>query len=276
MGTIMHIINITDKEFWQIVDLLKSSYGINLTQKKTLVVGRLQNYLRSNQFNSFSEYYDHVVNDKTGEEVTQLLNRLTTNYTYFLRESEHFDYFKSTVLPYIASIDNRKDMRIWSAACSSGEEPYSIAMFIDEFLGPDRSGWDAKILATDISERVLSLAAEGIYLTESLEPLKPAWRSLYFNRLDGEYSQVVDRLRSEVIFRKFNLMERYMPFKKKFHIIWCRNVMIYFDLKTKNELVERFYDITEPGGFLFIGHSESVNRGDTRYKYVMPAIYRKD
>jgi len=113
-------------------------------------------------------------------------------------------------------------------------------------------------------------------MTESLEALKPEWRSAYFEKVDGENSRVIDRLRGEIIFRKFNLMERALPFKKKFHNIWCRNVMIYFDAQTKNELVDRFYNATEQGGYLFIGHSESISRGDTRYSFVRPAIYRKD
>ncbi|MCL2058931.1 MAG: protein-glutamate O-methyltransferase CheR [Oscillospiraceae bacterium] len=272
----MDTLQITDKEFWQIVNLLKGSYGINLSQKKNLIVGRLQNYLQRSQYDSFSEFYEHVVNDKTGEAITFLINKLTTNYTYFLRETEHYDFFTSTVLPYITSTDKNKDMRIWSAGCSSGEEAYTIAMYVDDYFGQNKRGWDTKILATDISERVLSLAASGVYMTESLEPLKTAWRASYFNTINNESSQVVERLRREIIFRRFNLMERNLPFKKKFHNIWCRNVMIYFDIKTKNELVERFYDATEPGGYLFVGHSESISRTETRYKYVKPAIYRKE
>ena len=272
----MDALNITDKEFWQIVNLLKNSYGINLSQKKNLIVGRMQNYLQRSEFSSFSEFYDHVINDKTGDAITFLINKLTTNYTYFLREVEHYEFFKSTVLPYITSTDKNKDMRVWSAGCSSGEEAYTIAMYIDEYFGYKKKGWDTNILATDISERVLSLAAGGVYMTENLEPLKQSWRASYFNQIDEERSQVTERLRNEIVFRKFNLMERHLPFKKKFHNIWCRNVMIYFDAKTKKELVERFYDATEPGGYLFIGHSESIARGETRYRYLQPAIYRKE
>jgi len=272
----MHIVNITEQEFWQIVNLLKDSYGINLSQKKNLIVGRLQNHLGKNGYTSFSDFYEDVMNDKSGELITLLINTLTTNYTYFLREVEHYDYFTSTVLPYITSTEKNKDMRIWSAGCSSGEEAYTIAMYVDDYFKRNKGGWDTKILATDISQRVLSLAAEGIYLNEGLEPLKPAWRAQYFTMVDGARSQVIEQLRRDVIFRKFNLMEKFFPFKKKFHIIWCRNVMIYFDLKTKTELVERFYDATEQGGYLFIGHSESIARGDTRYRYVMPAIYKKE
>ncbi|MDR1440342.1 MAG: protein-glutamate O-methyltransferase CheR [Clostridiales bacterium] len=272
----MNDISITEKEFWQIVDLLKNKYGINLSQKKNLIVGRLQNHLRRSNFESFSEFFDYVISDRTGEAITLLINKLTTNYTFFLREMEHFDYFKQTVLPHIVATEKGKDMRIWSAGCSSGEEPYSIAMYVADYFGSNKNGWDSKILATDISERVLSLAADGKYLSESLEGLPAMWRANYFTKADGEYEQVVERLRREVIFRKFNLMESLFPFRKKFHIIWCRNVMIYFDAQTKKALIDKFYDQTETGGYLFIGHSESIARSDTKYKYIMPAIYRKE
>ena len=273
----MDIINeITEDEFNKIVNLLKGQYGINLSQKKNLIVGRLRNHLQRSNFNTFTEFYDYVASDKSGEAATLLINKLTTNYTYFLREIEHFDFFKSTVVPAIVNTEKSRDMRIWSAGCSSGEEPYSIAMYLDDFFRGDKRGWDTKILATDISERVLNQAAEGVYLTESLEPLSQAWRKNYFRRYDEDHSQVVERLRREIIFRKFNLMNLVLPFKKKFHMIWCRNVMIYFEVKTKHELIERFYDATESGGYLFIGHSESIIRANTRYKYVKPAIYRKE
>jgi len=272
----MQTIDITEKEFWQIVNLLKDSYGINLSQKKTLVVGRLQNCIQRSDFKSFTEFYEYVIGDRTGDAITQLINKLTTNYTYFLRETEHYQFLTDAVLPQVVSSERGKDLRIWSAGCSSGEEAYTIAMYIDEFFGLNKNGWDTKILATDISERALSVGASGVYLTENLDSLKPAWRKSYFKKVDDDYSKVIDRLRNEIIFRKFNLMERNFPFKKKFHNIWCRNVMIYFDLKTKNELVEKFYSVTEPGGYLFIGHSESISRGDTKYRFVSPAIYRKE
>jgi chemotaxis protein methyltransferase CheR len=120
------------------------------------------------------------------------------------------------------------------------------------------------------------MASEGIYMAESLEQLPQSWRRAFFSSVGGENEQVVEWLRREVIFRKLNLMQKQFPFRKRFHIIWCRNVMIYFDAETRKQLVERFYSYTEPGGYLFIGHSESISRNDTMYKYIMPAIYRKD
>ena len=272
----MREMDITEQEFQQLVEFMHGRYGIDLAKKKKLIVGRLQNYLVRSSFNSFSEYYDYVVNDKNGDAITVLLNKLTTNHTYFLREKEHFDFFRDTVVPHILGTEKSKDMRIWSAGCSSGEEAYTIAMILDDNFGSRLEGWDTKILATDISERVLRIGTEGRYLTENLDILPDNWKNKYFNKRDGNYSQISERLRTQMIYRKFNLMETRFPFKKKFHIIWCRNVMIYFDAQTRNNLIEKFYDCVEPGGYLFIGHSESVSKGETRFQYVMPAIYRKE
>ena len=272
----MREIHITEQELHQLVEFMREHYGIDLAKKKKLIVGRLQNYLLRSKFGSFSEFYDYMIHDKSGEAVSLLLNKLTTNHTYFMREKEHFEFFRETIVPHILKTEKSRDMRIWSAGCSSGEEPYTIAMILDDCFSSGRGNWDMKILATDISERVLSIAAEGKYLSENLEVLPEAWRNKYFERSSDQYSKVIDRLRSEIIYRKFNLMEPLFPFKKKFHMIWCRNVMIYFDAPTRYNLIEKFYDCIEPGGYLFIGHSESVTKTETRFKYVLPAIYRKE
>ncbi|MCX7711907.1 MAG: protein-glutamate O-methyltransferase CheR [Clostridia bacterium] len=268
---------ITEKEFRQLVDHIKSNYGINLTHKKTLVIGRLQNYLVQNNLKSFSEYYEYVLSDKTGKAAAELLNKITTNHTFFMREPEHFNYFNKTVLPYLASAEaSKKDLRIWSAGCSSGEEPYTLAMIISDYFGPNKGTWDTHILATDISTKVLEAAVNGIYSNEEIASVPDKWKKDYFRKYDEENYVIHDKIKNEVVFRIFNLMNTDFPFRKRFHVIFCRNVMIYFDDKTKNELVHRFYDYTEPGGYLFIGHSESLNREITRYKYVMPAVYRKE
>ena len=269
-------ISITDSEFLQLVDLMKSRYGINLSQKRNLIVGRLQNHLHRSHYTSFSDFFEDVEADKTGEMVNLLLNKLTTNHTYFMREMEHFNYFRDTVIPHIMSTEKTKDMRVWSAGCSSGEEPYMIAMILADYFGVNKKGWDTKILATDISDRVLSMAADGKYMTEGLSVLPEEWRKKYFTKVDEDYEQIATSLRNEITFRKFNLMTKVFPFKKQFHIIWCRNVMIYFDVPTKIALVDRFYEYTMPGGYLFIGHSESLSRSETKYKYIAPAIYRKE
>jgi chemotaxis protein methyltransferase CheR len=192
-----------------------------------------------------------------------------------MREADHFAYFKEVVLPYFASRVTDRDLRIWCAGCSSGEEPYTLAMILDEFFGRDKLYWDTKVLATDISNKVLEEARKGIYSNKEMETLPAKWRINHTIKQDSENSVFTEKLRSEVIFRKFNLMETVFPFKKKFHVIFCRNVMIYFDEKTKNTLVNKYYDLLEVGGYLFIGHSESLNREETRFKYVQPAVYRK-
>jgi chemotaxis protein methyltransferase CheR len=172
-------------------------------------------------------------------------------------------------------VQNR-DIGIWSAGCSTGEEPYTIAMIIDEFFADDKKWWDTRILATDISGKVLEKAGLGIYSSESLSYVPVRWRNKYF-RKHGENTYIIDdRIKKEIIFRKFNLMEDIYPLRRKFHVIFCRNVMIYFDKITKDRLVEKFYNFTEPGGYLFIGHSESLNRNESGYKYIMPAVYRKE
>ena len=271
------MVTIHEQEFKRFADYVRSNFGIHFkNEKKTLVAGRLNNVLSTMNFDSLTEYMDYVAADKTGQAMSTMLDKITTNYTFFMREAEHFYYFRDKVLPFLARTVKDKDLRIWSAACSTGEEPYTLAMILDEFFGPEKSAWDTKILATDISAGVLSAARAGVYSKEKVAELPPAWRQRYFKELDAANCILNDRIRNEVIFGNLNLMDSAFPFKRKMHVIFLRNVMIYFDNDTKDKLVQRLYDITEPGGFLFIGHSEGLNREATRYKYVMPAVYRKE
>ena len=271
------MLNISDREYELLTDYILENYGIKLRNaKRSLVVGSLQNTLLQKSFNSFSEYYDYIVSDKTGEAVANLIDKITTNHTFFMREPEHFYYFRDNVLPYLAGAIKSKSLHIWSAGCSTGEEPYTLAMIIQDYFGADKALWDTKILATDISGKVLETAKKGEYRHKDIEAFPLYWRTNYFKKLGNDRSVVADEIRNEVIFRSFNLMNSSFPFKKKFHVIFCRNVMIYFDVQTKKELVDRFYDFMEPGGYLFIGHSESLNREETRFKYVIPAVYRKE
>ncbi len=269
------MINLKDSEFKELTEYIKKNYGINLSAKKHLIEGRLSNMLTEKGFTNFSEYIEYIFSDTSGVEITLLVNKLTTNHTFFMRESSHFDYFRDKILPSLENTVSNRDLRIWSAGCSSGEEPYTLAMILSDYFGPSKARWNTKILATDISVKVLEAAARGIYTEEAISNIPKYWKLKYFNKVDDENYQVSDEIKNEIIFRIFNLMDNEFPFKKKFHVIFCRNVMIYFDAKTKMELINKFYDITEPGGYLFIGHSESINKEETRYKYVMPAVYRK-
>jgi chemotaxis protein methyltransferase CheR len=269
------MINLKDSEFRELTSYMKEKYGINLTEKKLLIEGRLSNMIVEKGFNNFSDYIKFVFNDSTGEEVTTLINKLTTNHTFFMREADHFEYFRDTVLPYLEESSKTKDLRIWSAGCSSGEEPYTLAMIISDYFGSYKNMWNTQILATDISQKVLDTAEKGIYSEEAVSTIPKYWALRYFRKTQEKNYQIDQKIRDEVIYRNFNLMTEVFPFKKKFHVIFCRNVMIYFEPKTKMELINKFYDMMLPGGYLFIGHSESVNKDETKYRYIKPAVYRK-
>ncbi|NOQ51563.1 MAG: chemotaxis protein CheR [Desulfuromonadaceae bacterium] len=273
------MMSISDNEFGQLRDLIQKRFGINLTdQKRSLLVGRLQKMMRRLNLGTFSQYYQYLTDDKTEAALGELVDLISTNHTYFNREKDHFDYFYETALPRIATIlqrENRKDLRIWCAGCSTGEEPYTLLMLMMEYFGNDYSSWDAGILATDISDRALTTARRGTYSTDRVMQLPENLRRKYFTPAgDGEMA-VIDKVKREVTFRRFNLMNTGFPFKKPFQMIFCRNVMIYFDQPTRDALVGRYHQFTEPEGYLFIGHSETLGRSQTRYKYLKPALYQK-
>ncbi len=270
------MLTLKDNDFRQLVTYIQKNYGINLSRKKNLIEGRLSNLLIEKGFTDFSEYVKCVFEDTTKAEVTNLINKITTNHTFFMREVAHFEYFKNKVLPYLRSTVKENDLRIWSAGCSSGEEPYTLAMIMADFCQSEGMCWDKKLLATDISIKVLEMAEKGIYSAEVLEEIPKYWKINYFKKSNAENYQIIEELRRDVIFRVFNLMDEVFPFKKKFQVIFCRNVMIYFDYETKMRLIDKFYEITEPGGYLFIGHSESIGKYETRYQCIGPAIYRKE
>ncbi|MCM1498218.1 MAG: protein-glutamate O-methyltransferase CheR [Clostridium sp.] len=267
---------LTDEEFLRIADYMKDRYGIELHQKKVIVNGRLENYIKRGGWRNFAEFMNAVENDKSGTQEAMLVNFLTTNHTYFMREFEHFEYFKGVVLPWLKKKENaKKDLRIWCGAASSGEEPYMIAMVLADFFGLDRKQWDTKVLATDISTKVLKQAMAGVYSADQLKKMPEQWKRHFFKPLaGGTQYQVTDELKQEVIFRQFNLMDPF-PFKKRMHTVFLRNVMIYFDDATKKQLIQKVYDALEPGGYLFIGTTETLDRGSTPFQIIQPSIFRK-
>ncbi|TCT12134.1 chemotaxis protein methyltransferase CheR [Natranaerovirga pectinivora] len=270
------MIMLKDKEFNLLAHYIKNNYGIHLKEgKKTLLASRLNNYLKANNFNCFSDYYDQLIEDKTGMIASELVERITTNHTYFLREAQHFNYLWEKVLPELKKRAKGKDLRIWSAGCSTGEEAYTLAMVINEFFGEEKGLWDTKILATDISKEVLDQGINGIYPYDKIKNISKPWQDKYFDKLDEETYQIKSKIREEILFRRFNLMEGIFPFKKKFQVIFCRNVMIYFDDETRHKLLNKFYNGLEDGGYLFIGHSETINREKVGFSYIQPSVYRK-
>ena len=268
--------DLTVAEFNKIRDYIKTNYGISLSdEKKTLVYSRLRTTLADLGMDSFSDYFDYLVKDKSGEVIKQFVNKITTNHTFFMRETDHFDYLRDKVLPYLdETYKSTHDLRLWCAACSSGEEPVTLQIIVQEFFKNHNPKWNTEILATDISSQILDKAVAGRYATESLVNLPKTWITEYFTKVDAEFSQIKDSVRKNIIYRKLNLMDSF-NFKKRFQVIFCRNVMIYFDNATRDQVVNKFYDIIEPGGYLFIGHSESITNSGSKFEYVKPAIYRK-
>lgn len=268
---------LTDTEFRMFSEYLYLYAGINLTpQKKNLLATRLAQTIEKQGFNSFRDYFEHMKNDSSGKALSEFISRISTNHTYFFREEEHFNFLKQKALPELKTkLRIERDLRIWSAGCSNGSEPYTISMIIDEYFEDEKKVWDTSLLATDISEKVLDLAKNGIYKNSDIDKIPPLWRTKYFKKIKPDTYQVNENIRKEVVFRRLNLLSDF-PFKKRFHIIFCRNVMIYFDEATKNRIVQKFYDQLVPGGYLFIGHSETIDRNVSAFEYVMPSVYRRE
>lgn len=269
------MVTLTDEDFTRLYKYIQKNYGIDLSKKKQLIISRLSNTLTADGYTSFHDFVEVVLSGRDKDTTVAMLNKLTTNYTYFLREKEHFDFLEQTILPEL-KIKHAKDkcLSIWSAGCSSGEEPYTISMYLKEFFGTQANEWDLRILASDISQNILNSAMNPTYGEDSLSKLPSSWQKKYFTKKsDGTYT-IGKTIRDNVIFRTFNLMDE-IHWKRPFDLIFCRNVMIYFDQPTKEALVRRFYNVTEPNGYLFIGHSEGLNKATCPYKYLMPAIYQK-
>ncbi len=264
--------SISDADFRRMVDFIKSSYGIDLSRKRQLITGRLSPTIQKLGYKSFTEFVNHLLEKRDESEVTLVINKLTTNYTFFMREQEHLDYFYKNIIPELVRRHQRdKVLSIWSAGCSSGEEPYNISMLLFDYLGTQAKDWDTRILATDISAQALSKARKGVY---DLPDTIPAdWRKKYFTaNPDGSYA-VAPVVRNNVIFQTFNLMDP-IKFRRKFDLIFCRNVMIYFDQPTKDALVRRFYDATVPGGYLLISYSENLSQ-NSPYRRLATATFQK-
>ncbi len=263
---------ITDADFQRLARFIQGNYGIDLSKKRQLIVGRLSTAIRQRGYDSFSKFVDHLLSTKDQDELTLVLNKLTTNYTFFMREMDHWELFRTQIIPEIIRRHQRdKTLAIWSAGCSSGEEPYNISMYLFDYLGNQAANWDTRILATDISAQALASAQKGVY--ELPDNMPAAWKKKYFRpQQDGSW-MVTPQVKQNVIFRTFNLMDP-IQFKRKFDVIFCRNVMIYFDQPTKDALVRRFYNATLPGGYFLISYSENLS-ANTPYARIAPATYQK-
>lgn len=242
--------------------------------KRQLISTRLGKRMRQLGIGSLVEYCNLLTRSSQEEEIIHVVNALSTNFTHFMREADHFPFLVEKALP--AVLGNRKKFKIWSAACSSGEEPYTIGFYLSEFYPPS-AGWDWQILATDISTKALDKAIAGIYPEERLREVPQEWHRKYFQRGQREwegYFRIKPALRERISFRQVNLLGEY-GFCETFDVIFCRNVMIYFDRPTQTQLVERFGQTIAPQGYLLIGHAESLNGLTVPFRCLRPSIYQK-
>jgi chemotaxis protein methyltransferase CheR len=273
---------ITDAEYRLFRDFIYQHAGIHLAEvKKALIVGRLSRRLRELGLQRFRQYYDYVVADKSGQECIFLIDNITTNETHFFREPHQFDYLSRSLMPAwerdaAAGLRHRK-VRIWSAACSSGEEPYSIAMLLLDYFPPE-SGWQIEVLATDISTRVLERAREGIWPIARADSIPAGLLKKYMLRGTGGQQGNMKAgalVRSVLRFDRLNLHDPQYPLSGSFDAIFCRNVLIYFDQQSRAGVIGRMMNLLGDGGHLFLGHAESLTGMSHRMASVAPATYRK-
>lgn len=258
------------REFQQIRELAYRTFGLDLKPgKEELVSARLQRLVRGGGFRSYQDYCRHVLGDATGESLLALIDALATNHTAFLREPDHFDFLREKVLPALA---RRESMDIWSAACSTGEEIWTLAFLLREALPSSR----IRLLGTDISRKALALAERALYSAERVMGLSPAWIKGYFAPEGGPQKsyRVKPEIRAQAVFQRINLIEP-ITWSKQFPVIFCRNVMIYFDRPTQQRVIANLSRSLEPGGYLFVGHAESFTGIEHGLEYVRPAVYRQ-
>jgi len=273
------LMEISDGEFHSLRNLIFKHFGIHLSEaKRSLLVRRLQNLLKELKFTTFKEYYHYLTNHPNDQNFTELVNRITTNYTFFNREPAHFEYFAKVVLPQISKElmnQGRRDLRVWCAAASTGEEPFMLSILMHEFFGMHYTNWDAGVLATDISQRALDKAIEARYAVDEFENMPKDLVDRYFTKAGPGFYQAKPRLKKDVTYRRFNLNNHAYPFKKPFDVVFCRNVMIYFNDETKEKVLQNLYKSMKSGAYLFMGHSESIMQYSSIFKYIQPAVYRR-
>lgn len=275
----MITIELKDSDFEKIRKLIYEQCGINLHDgKRELVKARLGKRLRQGNYKSFSDYCRYVTTDEGTDELIAMIDSISTNLTSFFREESHFARLRfiiASIMEKAGAQGFRQRFNIWSAGCSTGEEPYSLAITIKEITG--FKPFDAKIIATDISTKVLRVAETAVYPAEKVKCIDVSVLKKYFQIGSGNsegYYRVKKDIKEMIEFKRFNLMHRF-PSDSHFDVIFCRNVMIYFDKKTQNNLINKFYDCLKSGGCFFVGHSESLTGLKHQFKYVEPSVYQK-
>ena len=262
----------TDRDFKDIANLVYNACGIVLgDHKREMVYSRLARRIRALKLNDFKAYLAYLDTHKD-QEFDAFINAITTNLTSFFREVHHFEFIKSELIPNLIKTNkDTKRVRIWSAGCSTGEEPYSLAMTLNNAFP---SNWDVKILATDLDSNVLEKAQKGVYTAANVNGLDATHLKRWFLKSkDGEHYKVKDKLRERISFKRLNLLQDW-PMKGPFDLILCRNVVIYFDKETKDHLFKRYANILSDHGYLFLGHSESMGKEHSNYKNLGKTMYQ--
>jgi len=278
--TIIRDVVLSENIFKKLGSFIQSECGIKMPPGKRLMVqSRLMKRLRALEISSFEEYWAFIQSTEGKDEVINLINAVSTNKTDFFREPDHFKYLIDTVLPELIKnrpSEIREPFKFWSAGCSTGEEPYTLAMVLSDFAEKNKN-FKFKILATDISTKVIEHGRIAIYSKERIDPIPMKMKQKYLLKSKDPANKVVriiPELRSKVIFRRLNFLDNFR-LKEKVEVIFCRNVVIYFDRDIQKKLVEKFYEQLIPGGFLFMGHSETINGLNTKFRTVAPTVYQK-
>jgi chemotaxis protein methyltransferase CheR len=263
------------RDFQTIVQRVRERTGIVLGEsKRDLVYGRLGRRLRALGCTSFNQYLGLLAGPDAENEQAAMVNAITTNLTGFFREPHHFETLAKQTLPELIKSRRDRRLRIWSAGCSSGEEPYTIAMILLRAL-PSGTNWDALILATDIDTNMIATGRAGLYETAKVAPVPADLRRRYVDPVDDDMVAMAPALKQVIRFRPLNLLAQPWPMRGKFDVIFCRNVVIYFDKDTQRALFDRYADLLNPEGWLFIGHSESLFRVSDRFRHLGRTTYRK-
>lgn len=262
------------KEYLKYSDLIYNTLGIRLKEeKKDMVLSKVGKLMRENNIESYGEYYDFLMYNKGRAPWDRFIDEITIHKTDFFRENGHFEYISSNINSIIKNnprIIGNREIRVWSAASSTGEEPYTLGIVLKETL-PENI--NIKILATDVSNKVIKHALNGIYDKKIQMEINPLYLNKYFTRQGDKY-KICREIRETVTFRTFNLMSEF-PFKNNFDMIFCRNVMIYFTPEVQENLIKKFHNVLTKGGLFFIGHSESLTGKQYTFKYLRPTIYIK-
>ncbi len=268
------MMKLTNDDFLYLKTFMHKNYGINLENKRTLIETRLGIVIKKLGFNDFKSYIDKLMGDKTGEYVSIIVGKLTTNYTYFMREEAHFEFLRNEIFVPALKKSPIGGIKIWCAASSTGEEPYCISMLATSIFG-STAKFKVSITASDISNNVLIQAKNGIYTDEKIAKLPQNWVKNYMTKVDTKNYEINSSIKSLVDFKYFNLNQNIGWEVRRYDVIFCRNVMIYFDNPTKQALCKRLYDSLKPGGYLIIGLSENLSNLETKFERVKPSVYKK-